>query len=439
MPLSVRFNKAKEIKTFKEEMKVSGLKLDISQKKSWNATPKKNVIKYINNDLSSKGHVIGKIACSTAFATQDTLIRDLVPALNADDKLKELGVVGKSYEVKGVILRMELLNFLNKHYGKQILVNKTLKELLEDENLSDLIVQPPDFHFKRDVFSVIFEISDYLETTDKKRFLLTKRSGEYAGIFTNIDVLLYLSHITRNDIEQAADLQKRIVKEKTDLQKNDFHFIATSKMAKGVGGDFYIAKELTNNNWLFSLCDVSGKGVSAGLVTTLLGALFNIYDFNKGLKKFIISLNKYVHTSFKMDKFLTGFFGHLDTKSGKLVFYDMGHAYVYIYRQEKIFKVKSSESNIPLGFKPELKPVANAITMKENDILMVFTDGFEEQTNVYNEEYNMLGNITRLIKEMPFNTLTTEIDNDIDNFRGIQSQHDDMTLIMLKYTKSNPQ
>ncbi len=433
MPLSVRYNKSKEIKTFKDELKVSGLKLDMSQKKSWNAEPKKDVIKFVENDLSSKGHVISKIACSIAYVEQDTLIRDLVPALNADKTIKEIGVTGQNHTVAGIILRMELLNFLNQHYGKQILVNKTIGQMLDDEYLAQLIKKPQDFHFKRDIFSIISEITESLDTTEKKRFLLTKEKDEYAGIFTNIDVLLYLSQITRNDIEQAADLQKRIVQEKMEIVKDHFHFIATSKMAKGVGGDYYLAEQISDENWLFSLCDVSGKGVSAGLVTTLLGALFNIYNFKNGLKNFIIALNQYVYSSFQMEKYLTGFFALFNKNSGKLTFYDMGHAYVYIFRNEKIFRIKSSEDNIPLGFKPDLEPVANGVTLQKNDILIVFTDGYQEQTNTENVEYNMLTRITGFIKKLPFKQVIEAVEKDIDDFRGVQPQHDDMTMFLMKF------
>jgi sigma-B regulation protein RsbU (phosphoserine phosphatase) len=40
-------------------------------------------------------------------------------------------------------------------------------------------------------------------------------------------------------------------------------------MARGIGGDYYHLARLDNGNWLCAVCDVSGKGVSASLVSVL--------------------------------------------------------------------------------------------------------------------------------------------------------------------------
>ncbi len=430
MPVSVRYNK---LKTFKEDLKVSSLKLDISQKKTWQAEPKIDVIKKLDKDKSSKGHIISKIACSLWYVTTDTYIRELVPALIAEPEIRELGVVDENMQTIGIIVRMDLLNFLNNRYGKQLLVNRTINDLLGDEDLQFLIMQTPEFHFNRDIFSVIAELKNKLETTEKIRFLLTKKDGTFAGIFTNIDVLLYLSVITRMDIDQAAELQSRVVKEKTYFNTGIFEFSATSKMAKGVGGDFYIADKHLDDRWVLSLCDVSGKGVSAGLLTTLLGALFTIYDFKKGLGNFVKQINRYIFNTFNMEKYLTGFFATFDEKTGKLVYYDMGHAYVFIYRNKKLFMVKSSDKNIPIGFVEEVEAVANEIVLQKSDYLMIFTDGFSEQTNFENKEYPLLNKLPELIEKNPFEKVLEMLSLDIDSFRGIQPQADDMTAFILKY------
>ena len=315
MPVSVRFNKTKEIKTFKDDINVSSLKLDLSQKKVWHLNPEKEVLKEAKREKTAKGNLINKIAGSRYFVEMQTDVKDLVAALIAAPSIREVGVVDENSMAVGVIVRMELLNFLNMRYGKQLLVNKTVGDVYEDEDLSFLISKVPHFHYTRDIFSVISEIKDQLEITEKVRFLLIKKEGEFAAIFTNIDLLIYLSGITRMDMEQAADLQSRIVKDKTLLRNDAFDYISASRMAKGVGGDFYIIDKLSDDQFVVSLCDVSGKGVSAGLLTTLLGALFRMYDFRKGLYGFVTKLNRYVYDSFNMEKYLTGFFAIFNQKN----------------------------------------------------------------------------------------------------------------------------
>ena len=385
-----------------------------------------------------RGQLVGKLGSALYYVDASASVKELVDDFNKLFELQVVGVVKEgddTHEVVGVIIRKELFNMLGKPFGRDILENKTILELMENEHLNELITIVPYFYIERNIFSAINELKEYLQSRDLKYFVLAKGKKEFAGIFTNIDVLFYLSSITQQDLEAAHSLQSNIVKEKCYIEEERFNFIAGSRMAKGVGGDFYVIQKFSDTKWVISLCDVSGKGVSAALVTSLLGGLFNIYNFNSGLTEFIKKMNEYVLKSFNMEKYLTGVFMKFDEETGKVKLFDMGHSYIYVYRDRGLYKFKTSDDNVPIGFIPEIAPKGNQFTLKKGDILFAVTDGITEQTDSEGNEYGMskILSIIEKNKDNNFENIIIEMQKDIDNFRGFHPQHDDMTMVVLQY------
>jgi sigma-B regulation protein RsbU (phosphoserine phosphatase) len=74
-------------------------------------------------------------------------------------------------------------------------------------------------------------------------------------------------------------------------------------MAKEVGGDFYMVKRLDDRRVLLCLCDVSGKGIAASLVTAVLGGIFDTYTAVSSLQVFLKGLNRYIIETFQLRYF----------------------------------------------------------------------------------------------------------------------------------------
>jgi phosphoserine phosphatase RsbU/P len=181
---------------------------------------------------------------------------------------------------------------------------------------------------------------------------------------------------------------------------------------------------------------VSGKGVSASLVSTVLGGIFNSYDFTKGFPEFIVNLNSYLYETFESDKFVTAIISDFDCKTGLILLYDMGHSIAFLFREGKLLRLDlSGTSTFPLGMSDGLVPSAAKLVMKSSDILLLMTDGIEEQVNNKGEAfgqqrvqelfaYNRYADIS-LQKKFLFQA--------IDQFRGEYPQYDDITVMMMRY------
>ena len=170
------------------------------------------------------------------------------------------------------------------------------------------------------------------------------------------------------------------------------------------------------------------------MITTSISGMFEIYDFHKGLPQFIKKLNDYIYNSYESQKFVTGVFADLDLKHGQLVFYDMGHSYIYLYRKQKLFRLTTNSTNMPLGIQP-LEPQADKLILHDGDLLMIITDGIVEQTSPQNEEYGekRIWEIFKKYKHTDLKNLKKELFTDIKKFRATQPQNDDMTILFLEY------
>jgi serine phosphatase RsbU (regulator of sigma subunit) len=66
---------------------------------------------------------------------------------------------------------------------------------------------------------------------------------------------------------------------------------AWSSAVKGVGGDFYCIKRVNEDKFFASICDVSGKGIAASLVVSMVWGFLGAYNMMNGLKPMLVKLN----------------------------------------------------------------------------------------------------------------------------------------------------
>ncbi|MDC7235614.1 MAG: PP2C family protein-serine/threonine phosphatase [Spirochaetales bacterium] len=205
--------------------------------------------------------------------------------------------------------------------------------------------------------------------------------------------------------------------------------------AQGVGGDFYLSRKITENDWVIMLCDVSGKGVAASIVTAMLYGITRTYDFKKGLKAFVKDLNALIFETFGGDRFLTGIFMLFNEETGKMIILDMGHSYLSLIREGRLVKISSDVDNLPIGISEDLTPRAGVMTLEYGDIIMTVTDGLVEQKNGKGEFYEMerMQHIVKVNSDCALEDIRDTVLADFEHFREETPYHDDMTFLLIRY------
>lgn len=373
-----------------------------------------------------QGLIIGKIASSLYCVHKDVKIKDLADDLLRREEVYAAGVVDEKGSALGILVRRDLFDLLGKPFGRDLYTKK---------NAETVMKQAGAFEYTSNIFFVADVIADELYAGQLNYYLLINPDGGFEGIFSTRDMLVFLSQMTGKDIELARRLQQSMVKEELIETGERFIALGASRMAKGVGGDYYLIRKMDRETWLLALCDVAGKGIAASLVTAIVGGMLSIYDFSRGLRDFIVRLNDYIERTFEGERFITSVFIIFNEESGELVLYNLGHSYLYVYRDGRLVRLDTRDDNVPLGVLAGLNPKGARFKLERGDILLLLTDGVLEQKDPSGEGYGIqrISSLISRFRDRGIRRIKDELFADIHLFRRNQPQQDDMTVLMLEY------
>lgn len=375
-----------------------------------------------------RSQAISRIAKGAHFVYGSDNILDLNDAWRRRTEIEAVGVLDKDDRIIGIVIRDKLLALVSRPYGRDVLTNHPISEFMDQPH-----VIPED----RNLFSVAEDIDPLMKQQGISYFVLSRAENRYGGIFSTQDMLVYLSEMTQNDIALARRLQSRMVRDKEVQVGDTFEIAGMSRTAKGVGGDFYSIKRYAPGRWIFALCDVSGKGVAASIITSLIWGMITIYDFSKGLTGFVKSLNASILQKFEAEKFVTGVLMDYNEHTGDVELCDMGHGYTYLVRSGRFLKLKNTQNNLPIGVMQDVEPTTNRFRPQPGDLYLITTDGLLEQKNTEGEEYSE-AHIAQLIgadPNQPVELMVDKLMKEFNRFRGSQALSDDVTFTLLRFAR----
>ncbi len=356
-------------------------------------------------------------------------VLDLADELQKRPEAVVVGVVDDGGKYRGIVQRDRLFALIGKPFGREVLQRSVVREVME---------VAPTFHAHDDVFAVAQEIrareSDGKNEAEAAYFALVNDGGVLQGLLSAQDLAEHLSRITQDDIELAGRLQERLLAGAELPESGACRVAAWSRPAKGVGGDFYFVRELGGGKVFAALCDVSGKGVAASLIVSLVWGILRGHDFKHGLRGLLVSLNRAIVETFHMEKYLTGFFMVYESESRRLFCADMGHSHVLLVRGGRALAVRSGRQNLPIGIESTIEPAIQSVRLKEGDALFVYSDGTVEQENAEGVEFGerRLARVLLSPTRSPLDAgLKEALPTAIDGFRAGTPQQDDMSFLLL--------
>jgi len=373
-----------------------------------------------------QGELISKLASNRYAVDQDTDVYNLAEAMEKAPQLFAVGVVDNAGAPLGLISRQQLFDNLGKMYGR---------DLFKRKQVSAMVTPARAFRDDMNIFAVAELLRDDLHRMDDTWYVLVTASGAFSGVFSTRNLLIYLSDTTARELSLARRLQTAIVQERFEENDPRFDLVCSSRMAKEVGGDFYVVKMLDGARTLIGLCDVSGKGIAASLVTAVLGGIFDGYSASGSLPEFLTRLNRYLYDTFRLEYFVTGVFIELNRDTGEASICDMGHSYVLIMRGKALMRLSRKALSPPLGVARDVSPSVRNYRFGHGDLALVFTDGVIEQSNRQGEEYGevRLWKALRSNASLPAANLRDALLAELEGYRGEQPQGDDVTFVILRY------
>jgi serine phosphatase RsbU (regulator of sigma subunit) len=217
-------------------------------------------------------------------------------------------------------------------------------------------------------------------------------------------------------------------------QFENFRIHAFNKPTRYVGGDFYDFLQLSSGDWVGVLADVSGKGISAALLSSmLLGALSTEFRYGTQPQEVLNRVNQLLYEKTLRDRFVTLFL-FLLSPQGEGQFIGAGHDPAYLFRSATGKIEVLSSGNLILGAFTPVSYQSSPLHLHQGDILVVYSDGLTEARNQREEMFGEERLLKIIQQEAPSGShaFQQKFLKAIEEFTQGMPQADDITFLVVE-------
>ena len=280
----------------------------------------------------------------------------------------------------------------------------------------------------------------YLDSTrpaafsDLDRQILDALGVESASILDN--ARLVERERERQRLEQELSIARAIQQALLPQGLHDYPHLAITGMhypCHEVGGDYFDAFPAGENRTAFLIADVSGKGLGAALLTTMLQGALSAMALGTDPVSVINHINKFLCEHVEVGRYATMFFGLID-RDGRLEYIKAGHPSPLLLRRGQV-SVLYSEGSFPVGLLQDAEFTAASLQLKPDDTLVLFSDGITDAENPEGELFgeSRLREALTGQQNQPLETLKQMVLDSVEVFSRGANQSDDMTLLIARY------
>ncbi len=242
----------------------------------------------------------------------------------------------------------------------------------------------------------------------------------------------------RQQLEQELKLARRI---QTALLPSKLPEIPGYRLygnnipSQGVSGDYFEAlTRLDGKECVLLIADVSGKGMSASLLTATMEAL-SAGPIEDGLPPhdICLKLSRMLFKRTPADRYATMFMAALELDTGMLRYCNAGHNPALAIGADGAVQ-ELSATGLPLGLLPKGDYTLGEIQLNPGDTLVMYTDGITEAANRDEEEYGMprLKAFCQARRDLGLEDLAKELQGDLARFADGVPFGDDRTLVIAR-------
>lgn len=237
----------------------------------------------------------------------------------------------------------------------------------------------------------------------------------------------------QHQISLARNIQQGLLPRQLP-QSNFYQLEAITMPCQTVGGDYYDVIRLPDERLGLTVADVSGKGLPAAMLATLLqGAFDAVASGDPDLEALFSRVNDFLCERTPPEMFATIFYGVLD-RFGHFTFINAGHATPLVLRCTGAV-TRLDSSNFPLGLFRGVSFTVERVQLEKGDQVLIFSDGV---TEAQDSNLELFGE-TRLKEFLEDSGCPTahemcrKVVAVVQKFVGSAPQADDLTLTVLRY------
>lgn len=188
------------------------------------------------------------------------------------------------------------------------------------------------------------------------------------------------------ELAQAHEIQRHLLPRETP-QIAGFQIACAWQPAKSVSGDYFDVFPLGEGRLALCIADVSGKGITAALLMANLQASVKAFAREATSPAQLCSkLNAVLCETVAPGKFVTLFYGIIDTQQRQLHYENAGHCLPLLVRADGSIVMPASYSGV-LGIFSHWTFRDSELQLEAGDCLVLMTDGVLEAAKDDEEEF----------------------------------------------------
>lgn len=223
--------------------------------------------------------------------------------------------------------------------------------------------------------------------------------------------------------------------------RRDFDIFASMQPARAVGGDFYDFYLVDDSHLMFTIADVSDKGVPAALYMMIAKTIIKNNAFlmqsPDDLAAVMTLVNRQLAENNDEMMFVTSFLAMLDLSTGRLIFVNAGHTPPLLLHDGAVSAL-AVKKNCVLGIRDNFAYEQQELLLAPGDMLFCYTDGVNEAMNAAGEPFGedrLVATLASVDAAADTNAILRTVGAAITEFAGGAEQSDDITMLGLKFNQ----
>jgi serine phosphatase RsbU (regulator of sigma subunit) len=302
------------------------------------------------------------------------------------------------------------------------------------------------------VFDVVWPINQVLLqikallTGRRYKKIYSKRTDEI-GIFAHFfnEVTDSLEKVTgelekskklTGELVVAGQLQKELIPIKAPTI-DGFDIAVKNRSAEELGGDNLDFIKVGHSTY-FYIGDVTGHGIPAAIVMTMVNTLINAYaEIYDTALEVVVQTNRRLKSKIRSTMFMSMLMLKWNGMIKKMSFVGCGHEHILVYRAKTSVVDVLPSGGIALGMVADNSKIIKEkdLNLETDDVIILYTDGITEARNMKGEMFGLERLKALVMLYAGSNdalSIIQDIAKDFSTFVEEHVQDDDVTLVVVK-------
>lgn len=276
------------------------------------------------------------------------------------------------------------------------------------------------------VTAVVYSVVGNLTRLQKSQFLIDWRRELYR-------------HRERRRMQEELDDARKIQLSMLPRREPRVPWLETAGIsipANEVGGDYYDYFTVSETRQVIVVGDVAGHGVASGLLLAAVrGCLHLLHESPIEPVEVLSKIDRMLRQTSVQRNFVTLCYALFDYEARSLTVSAAGHPPLLCLHRETRVVEEIALHALPLGTRLGSLPRQRTISIAEDDVFLISTDGIAETVNTQGDAYGDV-RLRERLASLPASRSAREIRDailgDVWSFKGDGLQLDDITVVVAK-------